>query len=332
VPGVEVCDLQAQENLNGYPTVDFIKLFSMDRRKFIQNATLAAAATAVSPSLLAAKAKKHFRFAFLTDVHVKPTEAAEQGMRKAFRHVNSLSDIEFIINGGDSIMDALNASKEKVQAQWDVWNNVLNAENKLLMHHCIGNHDAWGWQMTDEAVRKDPLFDKAWVLKQHGMTSPYYSFGYSNWKFIVLDSPHENNGGYIARIDEPQYAWLENELKTTNADRNICIVSHIPIVSFCSAMFADKNQENGDWRISRALLHVDARRLVDLFRQYKNIRCCLSGHIHLQDKVEYFGIDYYCNGAVSGNWWGGDFKGFAPAYALFDFYKDGTVKREIVNY
>jgi 3',5'-cyclic-AMP phosphodiesterase len=305
----------------------------MDRRKFIQSTTLAATAAAISPTAaFAAGSKKSFRFAFMTDVHVKPAEAAEAGMRKAFRHVNALGNIDFIINGGDSIMDALNASKQKVQAQWDVWNKVLNEENKLLIHHCIGNHDAWGWQMTDDAVRKDPLFDKAWVLQQHRMASPFYSFEYSNWRFIVLDSPHENNGGYIARIDEPQYTWLDNELKTTAAEKHICIVSHIPIVSFCSAMFADKNQENGDWRISRALLHVDARRLVDLFKQFKNIRCCLSGHIHMQDKVEYFGIDYYCNGAVSGNWWGGDFKGFAPAYAVFDFHKDGTVKRQFMNY
>jgi hypothetical protein len=97
-------------------------------------------------------------------------------------------------------------------------------------------------------------------------------------------------------------------------------------------MFADKNEANGDWRISRALLHVDNRRIIDLFKQYKNIVCCLSGHIHLQDSVEYFGIQYYCNGAVSGDWWSGPFKGFAPAFAVFDFYEDGTVKREMINY
>jgi predicted MPP superfamily phosphohydrolase len=304
----------------------------MNRRNFIQNTALTAAALAVSSSSFAGKTKKRFRFAFLTDVHVKPTETAEQGMRKAFRHVNALGNIDFIINGGDAIMDALNASKEKVQAQWDVWKKVLQEENKLPVHHIIGNHDAWGWQMKDEAVRNDALFDKAWVKQVHGMKERYYSFEHSNWKFIVLDSAQENSGGYIARIDEAQFVWLENELRSTDASKHICIASHIPMVSFCSAMFVDKNQENGDWRISRALLHVDARRLVDLFKQYKNIRCCLSGHIHLQDKVEYFGIEYYCNGAVSGNWWGGDFKGFAPAYAVFDFYKDGSVKREMINY
>ncbi|HEX6914938.1 MAG TPA: metallophosphoesterase [Chitinophagaceae bacterium] len=304
----------------------------MDRRKFIQTTALTTVAASLGLRTDAARPKKSLRFAFMSDVHVKPTEASEHGMRSAFRHVNNLRGVEFVINGGDAIMDALNASKEAVQAQWDVWSRVLREENRLKIHHCIGNHDAWGWQMKDEAIRADPLFDKAWVRQVHGMSSNYYSFNYENWKFIVLDSAQENNGGYIARVDEAQFIWLENELQSVAAGEHICIISHIPIVSFCAAMFADKNLENGDWRISRALLHVDARKLIELFRRYSNIRCCLSGHIHLQDKVEYSGIDYYCNGAVSGNWWNGPFKGFAPAYALFDFYPDGTVKREIVNY
>jgi len=89
---------------------------------------------------------------------------------------------------------------------------------------------------------------------------------------------------------------------------------------------------NGDWKLSRALLHTDARMIKDLFRKYPNIRCCLSGHIHLQDEVTYLGIQYFCNGAVSGNWWKGAFQDFAPAYALFDFHQDGTVERTMVEY
>lgn len=305
----------------------------MRRRNFLQSTSLASLATMFAPTAFATNKKKNFfRVGFLSDIHVKPTEASEAGMRKAFRHVNQQQNIALIINGGDSIMDALNASKEKVQKQWDVWHKVLHDENKLPMYHCIGNHDAWGWQMTDEAVKNDPLYDKHWVMQEHKMKQRFYSFSFQNWKFIVLDSAHENNGGYIARIDEDQYGWLENELKTTNAATHICIISHIPIVSFCSAMFADKNEANGDWKISRALLHVDARRLIDLFKNHKNIVCCLSGHIHLQDAVEYFGIQYYCNGAVSGDWWNGPFKGFDPAYAIFEFFEDGKVTRQMVNY
>jgi len=307
----------------------------MNRRKFLQQTSSAVAAVTFVPAAAANLTGKGgaFRVGFLTDTHVKPTAVAEAGMRSAFRHANTLKPkLDFIINGGDSIMDVLKASREKVQLQWDVWNKVLGEENKLPIYHCIGNHDAWGWQMTDPEVKSDPLYDKRWVMQQHGMKERFHSFEKGKWKFIILDSAQENNGGYIARIDEPQFSWLENELKSTSTESYICIVSHIPIVSFCSAMFADKNEPNGDWKISRALLHTDSQRLTELFHQYPNIVSCLSGHIHLQDMVEYRGIQYYCNGAVSGDWWGGPFKGFAPAYAVFDFSDAGTVKRTMINY
>ncbi len=307
----------------------------MNRRKFLRNSSLISAGASVIPAFVTAtEAKKAaFQFAFITDVHAKPTEVAETGMRKAFQHVNSLSKKpDFIINGGDAIMDAMAADKIKTQLQWDVWNKVLSEVNRLPIYHCIGNHDAWGWQVKDEAVKADPLYDKAWAVQQHKMPSRFYSFEKQNWKFIVLDSAQENNGGYIARLDEAQMAWLETELKNTATDEHICFVSHIPIVSFCAAMFFDDHLPNGDWKLSRALLHVDARKITQLFSGYKNIRCCLSGHIHLQDAVDYKGIQYFCNGAVSGNWWNGAFKGFDPAYAIFDFEKDGSVQRKMINY
>lgn len=307
----------------------------MQRRKFLQNIGAASLAATIPVATNAADKKNKLSFiaAHITDVHVKPDPVAEQGMRKAFRHVNTLKQKPyFIINGGDAIMDAIAADKNNTQAQWDVWNKIISEENKLPIHHCIGNHDAWGWQLKDESVKSDPLYDKGWVVKQHKMPNRFYSFEKADWKFIVLDSAHEDNGGYIAKIDEEQFAWLENELKNTSSSAHICIISHIPIVSFCAAMFFDKNLDNGDWRLPHNLLHTDTRRLKGLFKNYSTIRCCISGHIHLQDEVEYLGIKYFCNGAVSGNWWKGAFQDFPPAYALLKFYKDGNVEREMIEY
>ena len=309
----------------------------MNRRKFIQSGSLLTAATAIGSAVKAntiddVKKKAPLKAVFLSDVHVKPDAVAEAGMRKALKHVNTLQQKPaFIINGGDSIMDAMAADKTKTQAQWDVWNKILAEENKLPIYHCIGNHDIWGWQVKDDTIKTDPLYEKAWVVQQHKMPHRFYSFDKNNWHFIVLDSTQENNGGYISRLDEEQFSWLENELKN-NKEKFICIVSHIPIISFCSAMFFNDMLPNGDWKLSRALLHTDARRIKKLFSQYSNIKVCLSGHIHLQDEVEYLGIKYYCNGAISGNWWNGAFQEFEPAYAIFNFYNDGTVTREMIQY
>ncbi len=305
----------------------------MKRRKFIQNLSLVSAAAAL-PSITIAETenrKKHFSIAFISDIHVKAIAAAEEGMKKALVTINGMDKLpDFIINGGDSVMDALAVSKEKTQLQWDLFNKIISAENKLPIRHCLGNHDIWGWQLKED-VKADPLYGKNWWLQQTGYAKTYYSFTHHNWHFIVLDSVQENNGGYIALLDNEQFGWLENELEA-NKDKLTCIVSHIPIISFCSAMFAKDMLPNGDWKLSRALLHTDARKIKDLFKKYPNIKCCLSGHIHLQDEVQYLGIKYFCNGAVSGNWWGGPFQDFAPAYALFDFYNDGKVNRTMIEY
>ena len=305
----------------------------MQRRKFLQNISLISAA-ATLPALTNAAPpakKKKFTAAFITDIHIKPSAVAEAGMQKALQNINQLKQQpDFIINGGDSIMDALAADKEKTKTQWNLFNKIMHAENKLPLKHCIGNHDIWGWQLKED-VKSETLYGKAWWLKQMGYDKTYYSFAHNNWHFIFLDSVQENNGGYIALLDNEQFAWLETELKNNN-DKFICIVSHIPIISFCSAMFFKDMLPNGDWKLSRALLHTDARKIKDLFKKYPNIKSCLSGHIHLQDEVNYLGIKYYCNGAISGSWWNGAFQDFAPAYALFNFYTDGTVERKMIEY
>ncbi|GAB2825956.1 metallophosphoesterase family protein [Ferruginibacter profundus] len=303
----------------------------MQRRKFLRNISLLTA-TAGLPAVSIASAekkKKKFTAAFISDIHVKPSAVAEAGMAKALQHVNRLQP-DLIINGGDCIMDALAADKEKTAAQWNLYNKILQAENKLPIKYCIGNHDIWGWQLKD-AIKTDPLYGKGWWLQQTGYAKTYYSFTQNNWHFIFLDSVQENKGGYIALLDEEQFSWLENELNN-NKEKFICIISHIPIMSFCSAMFFKDMLPDGDWKLSRALLHTDTRKIKDLFKKYTNIKTCLSGHVHLQDEVEYLGIKYYCNGAVSGNWWGGAFQDFAPAFAMFDFFADGSVERKMIEY
>lgn len=305
----------------------------MQRKKFIQSISLAAAAAAL-PSVSipeTGKKKKYFSAVFISDIHIKPLGVAEAGMKKALQNINQLKpQPDFIMNGGDSIMDALSADKENTKIQWELFNKIMETENKLPVKHCIGNHDIWGWQLKEE-VKNDPFYGKQWWLRQTGYSKTYYSFTHFNWHFIVLDSVQENNGGYIALLDDEQFIWLENELNN-NKEKMIGIISHIPLISFCSAMFFNDMLPNGDWKLSRALLHSDARKVKDLFKKYPNIKTCLSGHIHLQDEVNYLGIKYYCNGAISGNWWKGPFQDFAPAYAWFDFYNDGSVERKMIEY
>lgn len=308
----------------------------MKRSTFLKTGAALAAGTLITPvEILAEEVKKKpIRFAHITDIHVKPGNIPETGMAKALHHVQQSGyKPSFILNTGDSIMDALEADKNKVQTQWDVFNRIVKNENSLPMRHAIGNHDVWGWFVKENKPVNDHLYGKQWVKEILQLSERYYSFEQGNWTIIVLDSVQLNPaGGYIAYLDEPQMIWLKQTLAATPKERFICIASHIPILSVCAGLFFNKTEANGDLLTKRNLMHTDFFALKSLFKNHPNIKCCISGHIHLQDELEYLGIKYYCNGAVSGNWWNGAFQDFNPAYAIMELYPDGNTKRIMVDY
>lgn len=306
----------------------------MKRKSFLQaSAAIIGGTLLPSWSTDSEPRKKAIRFAHLTDIHVKPGAIPETGMAKALQHAQQQKAVDFIINGGDSIMDSLEADKARTQQQWDLFHSILKKENSLPIYHAIGNHDVWGWFIKENKPDNDRLYGKVWVVETLQLPNRYYSFTKDKWHFIVLDSTQLNPaGGYIGRLDPDQLEWLQQELKNTPTDQFICIVSHIPVLSICAGLFFDKTETNGDLKIQRNLMHSDFLTLKKIFLQYPNIRACISGHIHLQDEVDYLGIKYYCNGAVSGNWWKGSFQEFAPAYAIMELYPDGSSARRIVTY
>ena len=91
--------------------------------------------------------------------------------------------------------------------------------------------------------------------------------------------------------------------------------------------------KEGNWQIPGSWNHTDAVDLIELFYQHPNVKAALSGHMHLLDRVDYNGVAYLCNGAVSGNWWNSDtYHQTKAGYALVDLYDDGTVERTYLPY
>lgn len=269
----------------------------------------------------------------MTDIHVMSGKQAPEKMAKAIQHAQSLPDKpDLILNGGDCIMDALKRSKSETAAQWTEWHGVLTNELELPLYSAIGNHDVWGWALQNR--KKNIEYGKNWASEELKLTQPYYTFNNNNWKFIVLDSTHFDpsyKSGYTAKLDETQFEWLAQTLADLDATKPICILSHIPIISFCP-FFDGNNEKTGDWQVPGPWMHIDARRIKNLFTKHSNIKLALSGHIHLADQVRYLGIDYLCNGAVCGGWWDGPYQEFPPAYVLLDLYEDGSHKSQFIPY
>lgn len=281
--------------------------------------------TATTPARLGRT--RVLRLAHLTDTHVQPEKGGGEGMAACLRHVQTAysgaDKPEFILFGGDNLMNVDSAEgAARAPLQLDLWKSVLKNECSLAYSIAIGNHDVLGLNPTD---------GKKWAVDAFGLSARYYTFDRSGWRFLVLDSTSPEEGGYKGRIDAEQLAWISKTLDDTPKTTPVCILSHIPILGVC-VFFDGDLIKTGNWQVPGSWMHVDAKPLKDIFYQHKNVRLCLSGHIHLADVCDYLGVRYACNGAVSGAWWGGSYHEFAPGYALVDLYDDGSSEIEFVTY
>lgn len=71
-------------------------------------------------------------------------------------------------------------------------------------------------------------------------------------------------------------------------------------------------------------MHMDAKRLMGVFREHGCVRACLSGHMHRIERIDYDGVSFICDGAVSGYWWKGPEKHCDEGYGLIDLHADGS--------
>lgn len=277
--------------------------------------------------------RRVLRFAHLTDIHLYSERHSPQGFAKCLDHVQGQADApEFILNGGDSIFDGFSAISSSVKAQWKEFHAVLRQNCSLPVYHALGNHDIWGWdKKASRTSGSEPLHGKNWAMQELTLSKPYYSFDKAGWHFVILDSirPARNAYAYNAKLDHEQFEWLRQDLQETPPTTPVVVMTHVPILSV-SAYFRPSAEDLGYWNVPSSYMHIDARRIKDLFVQHPNVKLCLAGHEHLHGKVHYLGVTYSCSGAVSGNWWNGVYQETAPGYALVDLYADGSFKTKYV--
>ena len=307
------------------------------RREFMAATLGGMAAAGGVAHAAAAKAENEgerrvLRFAHFTDIHIG-SEGNTLGLAAGLRHMQALGDRpEMLINGGDIVWDAMGATEERANEQYALVEKVLKKECHIPIKHCLGNHDVWGHYKKDsKTTGNERLWGKKLPMAVLGMDKRYYSFDHGNWHFLVLDSVYLTEGYYKGGLDEEQFEWLEKELAAAK-DKHVVVVSHIPIFSAAACFFNHNAEENGYWEVQGRLMHLDARRLTNLFAKHPNVKLCISGHLHMVDRVEYKGTTYICAGAVSGNYWKGSHHGFSEGYGVFDLFADGTFEHEYTSY
>ena len=300
----------------------------MERRSVIKSLAGLVALPALRINPLSGDKKPVLRIAHLTDVHLKDKWEAPARFARCLHHVQQQPNVDMILNGGDIVFDMNKENLDTIQTQWKLWHSTLKSDCSLPMHYVLGNHDIW-WNENDKGQAR---YGKKFAMEQLQLSAPYYSFVKSGWKFILLDSVHLDidNTWYIGNLGDEQFAWLENELNSTPADMPVLVMSHIPLLT-ATNMVDDQTTVN-KWEVLGGDMHTDISKIIALFYKHPNVKLCLSGHIHLRDKVVYNNVTYLCNGAVSGAWWEGNKRETAPGYGLIDLYADGTFNEQYVNY
>lgn len=312
------------------------------RRKFFQQSALTGLGSMMIPSLVKAnetsfdpqqEKKRALRIAHITDVHILNQANAQTCLTRVINEINSMKDRpDLILNTGDTVMDENKQTREEVEARWKVWSKVM-ASNKIPVHSALGNHDVWYGpdETLDAQYKKDKRYGKQWAMEVLSMPQRYYTFESKGWQFIALDSI---NGASGYQLDEEQFAWLNAELARLPSSRPVCVFNHVPILAMGPLMYETKRKPVEEVKFPSGDMHNDHQRIKDLFFRYKNVKLCLSGHVHYIDEVEYLGVKYLCNGAVSGNWWGNPLAldEFPPVYAIIDLYTDGSSVCELKFY
>jgi 3',5'-cyclic-AMP phosphodiesterase len=276
---------------------------------------------------------ERIRFAHLTDMHVQPELRAGEGFAAALQSLNKLDPRpDFIITGGDHVMDVFETDAARADVQWNLYTRVLRENTKLPTYACMGNHDVFGWGAAPDKVPADSRgYGKASAVERLNMKGPYYSFDEGPWHFVCLDNIARRDRGYLGDLEEAQSRWLATDLERAGG-RPVCVVSHIPLLGACVFFDGGDDRVREDfWHVPDSYMHRNVKPLLDLLRRH-NVRLLLSGHMHLVDRVDYLGMTFICDGAVCGGWWKGPNQEFSEGYGVVDLWSDGTFEHKYVTY
>lgn len=272
------------------------------------------------------------RLIHMTDTHVQPERKAYDGLLACINHAASQKP-DLIITGGDLIMDSFEATEKRTTEQWDLFTRAWKSAGYTGdVRHTLGNHDIWGWNKKKSQTRGDEArWGKQWALDNLHMDRAWHAFDKGAWHFVVLDSVQpDGDTGYIGRLQDEQFEWLTADL-AANRTKPTCIVSHISILT-ATPLIDMKDKPREGWKVSGGVVMTDMARIIKLFGENPQVKLALSGHMHRNERIDYRGVSYICDGAVSGNWWKGAHYECNEGYGLLDLHDDGAFTHTYTNY
>ncbi len=269
------------------------------------------------------KPANEFTFAFLTDIHVQPELNAIEGFRTAIAKVNELNP-DFVITGGDLVMDALGTPYSRVDTLYNIYTGMLK-EFKMPVYNTIGNHEHFGWYKRSGADPSHPEYGDKMFEKRIGPR--YQRVDKHGWIFFLLDSVVKDTlgGGYYGEIDAEQMAWLKEQLASIPDTVPIVISTHIPLMTLASQVYESPTVANDS-----GLIIVNAKQVEELLKDH-NLKLVLQGHLHYFEDLYVFGTSYVTAGAVSASWWEGPYMDTEEGFLLVKVKAD-DLSWEYIDY
>lgn len=263
-----------------------------------------------------------FTFVFMTDIHLQPEKKAVEGFTKAIARINGLNPA-FVINGGDSVMDALEATYEQADMLYDLY---VETAGKLEMpvHQSPGNHEFFGLYEKSGVAPDHPEYGKKMFTKRIG--KPYHSFDYKGWHFMVLDSIGTvGRERYRGLISAEQVEWIKTDLKDIDRDTPIVLSTHIPFITTMTQFYSGSLAANGE-----NIVITNSKEVLELFNDH-NLKLVLQGHLHILEAIYMRGIRFITGGAVCGKWWDGPYKETEEGFLLIKV-KGNDLEWEYIDY
>lgn len=254
-----------------------------------------------------------FGVAFLTDIHLQPEKKAVEGLTQALDSVNNLKP-DFIITGGDLIMDALGVSYGRADSLYRLYQETIKKSNSPV-YNTMGNHEIYGIYDKAEADPEGEEYGEKMFEKRFGES--YYAFEHKGWKFFIINSIEDtHNNGYTGLVDEEQLKWIKTELEKTDRSTPLVISTHIPFISVFTQRYQGSTVANNP-----GIIVENSKEVLDLFADH-NLKLVLQGHLHALEDIEIDGIHFITVGAVCGGWWNGPNKTYEEGFAYLEFTED----------
>ena len=271
----------------------------------------------------AAETTQSFTFAFLTDIHVQPELKASDGFTMAIDKVNELNP-DFVITGGDLIMDALGVSYERADSLYSLYKKLSESFN-MPVYNAMGNHEVFGLYKDSQVDTAHPEYLKK--MFENRISKRYYSFDHKGWHFVVLDAigtrPERSYYGYI---DEEQMKWLETDRNSIDKDTPVVIIVHIPFITSMTQLAQGSLVPNNE-----GIVISNAREVLLPFYEY-NLKLVLQGHLHFLEDINVGNKTHFITGgAVSASWWKGPRGDMEEGFVLISVEND-EIDWEYVDY